>query len=325
MDLRHVWNQEAERGAAAEKERLANVARQLGQGESLAESMRSCNGYFPTMTCDLLDVGEQTGRLDEVLLRLADHYDHLLKLRRSFLTTIYWPVIQLVMGICILGLLIWILGIIMPKDGQAKGVFGLLGPHGLLIYISFILSMGVVGVLIYSSFRQGWFGTLPMRVAIRIPVLGGCLQDMALSRVAWSLSMGLEAGIDARRAMRMALSATQNLYYTEHLESVDRVIKEGGAFHDSLRQTNVFPDDFVNALEASEIAGTQTESLLRLADDYQQRAETSSKMLAATVAYGIWAMIGALFVFVIFYLFMTLYMAPINEALEMLGMLRLPM
>ena len=66
-------------------------------------------------------MGEATGRVDEILLRLADHYDHQLQLRRTFMGMILFPMIQLAAGIVIVGLLILILGMIQP----GLGLFGL--------------------------------------------------------------------------------------------------------------------------------------------------------------------------------------------------------
>ncbi len=67
-------------------------------GATLAEAMRECAPYFPQLTCELIDVGEQTGNLESVLLRLSDHYQHLLRLRRTFLFGIFWPAVELTCG-----------------------------------------------------------------------------------------------------------------------------------------------------------------------------------------------------------------------------------
>ena len=61
---------------------------------------------------EMLEAGDQTGHVDAVLLRLAEHYEHLLTLRRIFLVGILWPAIQLVLAIFVIGLLIWVLGFV---------------------------------------------------------------------------------------------------------------------------------------------------------------------------------------------------------------------
>ena len=109
---------------------MAQVADRVSRGATLAEAMRECGTYFPQLTCELTDVGELTGNLDSVLLRLSDHYQHLLRLRRTFLFGIFWPAIELVLAIFVMGLLILLLGVL----GTSAAVFGLSGPRGVVIY-----------------------------------------------------------------------------------------------------------------------------------------------------------------------------------------------
>ena len=59
---------------------------------------------------------------------------------------------------------------------------------------------------------------------MRTPVVGTTLQTMALARLSWTLSLALNAGIDASRAIRMALDSTQNRYYTQHIDKAEAVI-----------------------------------------------------------------------------------------------------
>lgn len=74
----------------------------------------------------MVDVGEKTGRLDEVFIRLAEHYDHVLDLQRTFLQGIAWPMVQLIAALGVIGLLIWIMGI-LPEgiDGKPIDILGL--------------------------------------------------------------------------------------------------------------------------------------------------------------------------------------------------------
>lgn len=313
VEVRRVWTQESERGNSQYRQHAAEVSRLVSKGSGLAEALRSCHGYFPRLTCEMVAVGEETGHVETVFLKLAEHYDHLLRLRRNFLAGIAWPMIQLIAGIFILGLLILILGVISETS---PGVFGLAGPSGFVTYCLIVgLAAGAV-VLGTLAVTRGWLGTWPYEILIRIPGLGTSIRTMALARLAWTLSMALNAGVEARRAMSLALDSTQNPYFTAHKATADAVILRGGEFHEALRSTGVFPQDFLDELENAEVAGTQTESLLRLADQYRERAETSSKVLAMLAGFAIWAMIAVVFLFVIISLVLNLYIAPINEALE---------
>ena len=90
-----VLQREAEHGTPAYRRNMSHVRDKVSSGMTLAEGMRDCGTYFPPLTCELVDVGEQTGRLEAVLLRMAEHYQHVIRLRRVFLMGILWPAIEL--------------------------------------------------------------------------------------------------------------------------------------------------------------------------------------------------------------------------------------
>ncbi len=312
-DVLKVLNQESRYGSSAYQRCMVEVARRVGNGATLAEAFQASGGYLPDLLCELVGVGEQTGRLDGVFQRLSEHYQHLLHLRRTFLAGIVWPVFELGLGVVVIGGLIYLLGAIDPSS---KGVFGLAGGRGLMIYLVIITAILLVGFVVVHGLRRGWFGSWPQTLMFRLPVIGTSLQTMAISRMAWTLSLALNAGIDARRAMRLAFSSTQSQFYTRHLDAVDTVIVRGGQFHEALRATGAFPSEFLNAMESAEVSGTESESLAHLSEQYQERAESSTGMLAVAAGVLVFVAIGAVFIFVIFSLFVTLYLGPINEAVD---------
>ncbi len=321
LDERTIWERESRQGSPIQREQLAEVSRRIAAGDSCAEALAACQGYFPSLACDLVEVGERAGCLDNVLFLLADHYEHLLDLRRTFLIGIAWPAIQLAAAIGIVGLLIWITGFIggMSPGGKPIDVlgFGLVGTWGLIKYLFLVGSvLGTIAFLVVALMR-GALGPRPLQLAMQVPVIGGCLRAFALSRLAGTLSITLDAGVDALRAMQLSLRSTQNAYYTSHCEAAEGMIRDGHEFHEALRVTGVFPADFLHSLETAELTGTPGETLDRLAKDYRQRAQTAAKALAVAASFAIWVLVAGLLVLLIFRIFMVSYLGPIQEALDM--------
>jgi len=302
VDLRTIWRKEAERGTPTVRRQAAIVSEQLAAGESLAKGMRTCGDFFPTLTLDLVDVGERTGRLDDVLAGLAEHYEQLLALRRVFLIGIAWPALQLLGAVVIIGLLIWIMGAITPAGGQPTDIlgFGLVGTSGLIKYLLFVGMVAAAITVLVMAVVRGRLAATPMRMLLSIPVLGSCVRTSALSRLAWTLSLALESGVDAQRAMRMALRATQNSYYLSRMKMVDAALEQGREFHEALRDTGLFPDEFLQALETAELSGTQAESMGRLAQEYRERAKTASKALTVAASFAVWGLVAAIIIALIF-------------------------
>lgn len=315
LDIRVALDRESRYGSPIYRRHMARVAEQVGQGATLNESLCAGGSYFPRLTRDLIAVGEETGTLEPVLLRVAEHYRHLLHLRRTFLLGILWPGIQLTMAVLIVGGLILVLAML----GVQVPVLGLSGRRGLLIYLGSVAGIAGAMALGVQGLRQGWFGPWPGAILYRLPVVGRSLQTMALARLCWTLSLALNAGIDAVRALRMALHSTQSRYYTRHLDEAEAVIVRGGQFHEALRRCQAFPDDFLMALENAETTGTESESLTHLSAEYQRQAEAATLALVVAASVGIWILVAALLIFLIFRLFFTFYLQPMNEALQMLS------
>lgn len=318
VDVRRLLAEEARRGSPAHRANMQRISEQVNRGGTLAEAMRSCDGYFPPLMCDLVEVGEQTGKLERALLQLADHYDHLLQLRRQFLIGITWPMIQLVAAVLIITFLIWFLGVIQPPGQRLVTVFGLAGETGALLFLTLVGLVAALVVFVWMTITRGWLGPLPMLVAMRLPFIGKTLSTTALARMAWTLSMALDAGMDARRSMELALRSTQNPFYRSQARRVDAALLERVEFHEALRRTGAFPEEFISDLAAAELSGTHSESMLRLAEQYQQRAAAASRIITLVLALAVWAVVAAFIVAVIISFFTNVILQPYREALEFL-------
>ena len=314
VDIVGVLRREAQHGPSVYRNSMAHVVEKVGGGTTLADAMQDCGGYFPPLACELVGVGEEAGRLESVLLRLAEHYQHIIKLRRVFLLGILWPGLQLIGAIFIIGGLIFLLGAL----GTSATVFGLSGSSGAIVYFS-VVAVVIVGISVIGyGLTRGWFGPLPGRLILRVPGVGKAIRTMALARLSWTLSMTLESGVDAGRSIRLALQSTQNHHFTRHIPEVEATIQRGGQFHEALEKTGAFHHEFLSALQNAELSGTESESLSRMSEEYQRQAEAATTALAVVSSIIIWGLVGALLVFMIIYLFMNLYMAPMNEAFDFL-------
>jgi type II secretory pathway component PulF len=272
------------------------------------------------MFVQMVAVGEQTGQLDQVLHRLGEHYEHMAAMQRSFWFGIAWPLFELVMGVLIIGLLIFVLGIVSAiTGGQAQGVFGLTGTSGAFVWFVFCGFIAAGVALFVHAIAQGWMGPQPVMLAMRVPVLGRCLESLALSRLTWSLAVALDSGMDALRAAEMSIRAAQNPYYEQSLPRVAASIRANQQFHESFASGGVFPADFVQQLEAAELAGATNEALRQLAQEYDDRARTSMRILTGIATVLFTMLVFALMIFAIFSLAWHGYIKHLYEMEDMLN------
>jgi len=282
--------------------------------------MRAHPGRFPELMIDLIEVAEQTGSLPEVLAALADHYDNLLRLRRSFLGAIAWPIFQLVAAVLLVAGLIFVLGLIdSGKGNEPMDVLGLglTGGSGALMWLFLCFGSAAGLFLVYQVLSRGLRGRATIHAALlHVPVLGGCLRSFALARFSWAFALTQQAGMPISPSLEASLKATANGSFASSAPQVMAMVQEGEDLSEALASTNLYPQDYLELVRVGEATGTVPETLQRLSPQLEEQARRSLSTLTSVLAWVIWALVAVLIVFIIFRIFMIAYIGPINDLLK---------
>jgi type II secretory pathway component PulF len=315
LDVRQVFHREATIGPSTQRQRMADISRRVDAGEALGEAI-AAQKYFPPLALELINVGEQTGKLERVLKQLAEHYENLLSLRRVFLAGMAWPALQLLISVLIIGALITILGVIADSNGgQGFEMLGIgIGARGLWNFLNILVLLGLIIMTPIVLVRRGFLWTEPlMRILLRVPLIGPCLQCLAMSRLSWALSMAIDAGLSATHSVDLALRASQNPYYAAAWPAVEKVMQRRGTMADALRASERFPEEFLMVLETGELSGMVSEALDRHAEDLRSRAQALLRTLTVVAGTLCSLLVMALIAAVILRMGLS-YMDMLNNA-----------
>ncbi|NUQ64541.1 MAG: type II secretion system F family protein [Pirellulales bacterium] len=318
VDLRTTWAREAERaGRRTTRTRLQRISEELNRGQSLPDALADTEDYFPEIFRLLVEVGDKTGHLGESLGQLAEHYEYQLKLRRTFLASIAWPMLQLTVAILVIGFLIWVLGVIGQSTGTTFDIlgFGLVGTRGLMIYVAFLACVAVAIGIVVRGIQRGLVWTRPIQRAVfKIPVLGSVAETIALSRLAWTLHLTFNAGMDVRRALKTSLEAAGNSRYTDHVPEFENSVRAGTSLFETFSATGDYPPEFLDTLRVGEQTGRVVESMAHLSGQYRDRAAAAMGTLTMLAGFAVWAMVAVIIILMIFRIF-SFYLGAIQEAL----------
>ena len=293
---------ESRAGSEKHRWRVQHVAKRISDGETFTKALALEDGYFPPLVVQMVHIGESSGRIERTLLMLADHMDHRLQVRRAFLQGISWPLIQLFAAVLIIGLVIWIQGVLAPPSGPAFDAsgLGLSGTNGLMIYSGVVLLITAVIVGIILAIRGNVLGVHRLiPYSYRLPSVGPALQTISLSRICWTLSLTLDSGLDPIRSVRMSLNSAGSEHYKAGADRAEQAIIDGATMTGALTAAKVFPDEFLHAMEVAEVSGTDAESLEKLAAYYDERAKMAMKVLSGVMTGVIWLGVTLMLVFVI--------------------------
>lgn len=320
IDIRRTWQRETDMATGRTKTLFANVRDGVNRGDTLADSLARTGTLLPPLFHEMARVGEQTGTLGRVMRRLESHYRRQVQAQRLFLGAIAWPMIELAFAILVVGVLIYVLGIIAQRNnGQPIDIlgFGLTGARGLIIYINILIAIGLALTGLVIAIKRGKLWTRPIQhAAFRLPVIGKALESIALARLAWALHLMLNVELDLRRLVPLALRTTGADYYIQHTDKIVADVAHGDPLHIAFSRTGAFPLDFLDALNVAEESGKLVESMERLSNRYEEEAELAIRALAVAFGWLIGAGVMILIVFLIFRL-AGFYLGAINDALKM--------
>jgi type II secretory pathway component PulF len=321
LDIRKTMETEAKRASSSKlRRRLEEIKDSIDRGASFSEALDRVGEYFPPLVKALVRAGEESGRLAETLQQLGEHYEERLRMKRAFLASIAWPLIELGLAVLVIAILILVLGMVSEMTGSEVDTlgWGLTGFNGMFIFLTFVFIAVTAFTLLMIAFRRGMTWCAPLQKGLlRIPVLGPFLNSLALERLCWAMSMTFSTGMEVQRAVRMSLEAVRNAKYSGKAREIDEALGRGANLTEAFERSGEFSGEFISELEVGERTGKVSEVMARMSANYQSRSKTQSKVLSVVGFFVVFGIIAALLIFVIVSLFVNAYLGPINDALDM--------
>ena len=300
LDDRRIWQRETELKGRTWRRYVGRVHEAVAHGASVTSGLEATDNYFPQLFRELVAVGERSGKLGYVYRRLAEHYERKLRVQRALVAQLTWPLLQLGIAGLVVGLLIWVVGILPQAVGAPQldpTGLGLAGMSGVILYANCVVGLGIVALILLEASRRGapWTRWLE-DLALRLPVVGRALETLCLARIAWSLHLTLDTDMSLLAALPLVLRSAGNRYYEKHSEQVVREIQQGQEIHEALAATGAFPGDFLDVVAVGETSGSLAESMGRLSEQYEQRAEAAIRSLSVLASIAVWIVVALLII-----------------------------
>lgn len=287
------------------------------RGQSLAEAMKQQPAVYDILCTSMVEVGENTGNLDEVLGQLSHFKRRSLEFRDRLIGAILYPMIVLTVSMMVT---VFLMTIVVPMLLQnlldagrplpwptrlLKAGSELLLTHGWWLGIVLVTATVLAVMFLRTSPGKSiWYSCL-----LRIPILGDVSRKQEISRVALVVATLLKSGVEFLNAIEIAGRTTKNVLLIHALERCRQSINEGRDVGDVMGEQSFFPPMVVQVFSVGQSSGRLGEMLFRLAEDYDSQVQSASNRLSAVLEP---LLIVGLSLFVGFILFATLL--PILEA-----------
>ncbi len=301
---------------------LEGVRAEVQRGRSLSEALSAYPGVFDAMYIDLTKVGEAAGILDEVLLRLADHYEKTSALKRKIRAAFAYPAVILFIAVFAIG---FFLTTIVPTFAEMFAQFGaeLPGPTLLVIGLSetlaehyLLLLLGISGIgLAFVVFRRSTYGGLLWdRLWLRVPLFGKLTLKRLTARFCRTLGTLLGSGITLVDALDMLSRTSGNQVLGREVKDLARQVSRGASMHQTLQKRGLFPPMVVQMIAVGEQTAELSRMMKYVGQHYEGEIEAFLEGLTSIIEPVLIILIGL----VIGSILMAMYM-PMFDLINVIG------
>ncbi|MEW6545289.1 MAG: type II secretion system F family protein [Bacillota bacterium] len=270
---------------------LGRVISRLEAGDTFSAALHAQGPVFPEVLSNMVAAGEVGGNLEDVLNRLADHFQREEAAVAKVKASLTYPVIVLVVACAAVFFLMFF---VVPRF---LSLFETLGaplplPTRILASVSFFLRRFWYGVVALIVAAVGLWHVLRGRGAVtetyerlllKLPLVGELLVDQAWSRTARTLAAMLEAGVPLPVALAVARRAAANLVLRDVLERTETSVQQGRGLSGGLVPGPFVPPMVTQMVAVGEESGALDRMFVRVAETFETEAERLSQRLTALV------------------------------------------
>ncbi|MDP3958452.1 MAG: type II secretion system F family protein [bacterium] len=274
------------------REKLSQIADDVQAGVPISGALGKHPDIFSAFYVNMVRAGEESGKLNETFLFLADYLDRSYELTVKTRNALIYPVFVVVTFIAVMVLMLTLvipkLSAILVESGQdipfyTKIVVGM--SQFLIDYGIFFLVILVVAGLYLWRLRGSEGGRLYFdSLKLSIPYVSDLYRKLYLSRIADNMDTMLGSGISMLRAVEITASVVDNRVYENLLRDVQELVKGGSAVSDAFSRYPVhIPAIMVQMVKVGEETGELGFILKTLAKFYRREVENAVDTLVGLI------------------------------------------
>ncbi len=273
------------------KQVLAGVIDGLESGRELSSAMTQYPDVFPNLVTRMVQVGENSGKLEESFEQLATYLEFEKRTREQVKAALRYPSFVIVA----IGIAIAILSLfVIPAFEKVFASFGAELPMATRIIlavsnfaVAYWIYIGIGMLLTVIGFKR-WIKTSSGgyhwdKFKLRIPIIGSILLRSTLARFARAFSMGYSNGVPLVQALAYTARAIENNYIGTKLDDMRNHLERGETLTRSAASLQIFTPLVLQMLSVGEETGSVDNMLLEVADFYEREVEYELKNLTSAI------------------------------------------
>jgi len=265
------------------KQSLAEIADALQEGSSISEALARHPHIFSNFYISMVKVGEESGKLGQVFLYLADYLDRTYALTSKAKHALVYPIFVIA---AFIGVMVLLLTVIIPKitpilieSGAELPIYTkiVVGMSGFLLTYGIFLLAGVIliGFLILKYIKTERGSVTLSNLKLSIPYLGNLYRKLYLTRIADNMNTMIGSGVSMLQALDSTSSVVDNDVFKAIIEESAEEVKGGKALSAAFAKYEDIPTIVTQMIRVGEETGELGNILGTLAKFYQREVVTA--------------------------------------------------
>ena len=285
----------------AMKKLITQIRDDVSAGNDFASALKKHPKSFDDLFCNLVQSGEQSGALEEMLDKVATYQEKTEALKKKIKKAMMYPAVTLTIAAIVTVIL---LVKVVPTFESMFESFGseLPAPTKFVVGISewmqaywyVILGIIVTFIVILKQAlaRSPAFKDKFEAGLLKAPVFGDLIMKAAVARFARVLSTTFAAGVPLVEALESVAGAVGNSVYRKAVLNVRDEVSQGQQMHFAMRATGVFPNMVVQMTSIGEESGALDGMLAKAANYFEEEVDNAVDGLTAMMEPLVMAFLG---------------------------------
>ena len=263
----------------------------IQSGKTLSEAFKEQSAALPSIMVTMVSAGEESGKLDEVMSRLAEHFAKDAKLKNKISSALVYPkILAFVTAAVTLGLMIFVVpklsDTINELGGELPGLTkAVMNFSHSLVHFWYIYALVIAAIVIaFKVWKKSESGsTTWAKMMLKIPIVGKSTKMTAAARFTRTMSTLLRSGISVLQAVEITGATLDNKILEKKLYDARIDIRKGMNLSKAIRPIKEFPPMIYAMVAIGEESGTLDSILDKAADFFEDEADAATAKLTSAI------------------------------------------
>jgi MSHA biogenesis protein MshG len=270
---------------------VEEIRESLGSGREFSAALAQHPQVFSSFYINMVRVGETTGMLEAVFLRLFEHLEFERFMRDQIKSALRYPIFVVsAMGIAIVIVNLFVI----PAFAKVFAGFGaelplmtriLLGFSNFMVAAWPYLLAGIItAALLFRSYTATGIGKYNWdKFKLNIPIAGKIIHKATMARFARSFALANKSGVPIVNGLKLVAQTADNDYIAQKIEQMREGVERGESILRTASNTGVFNPIVLQMIAVGEESGALDDLMQEVADMYQRDVEYEIKTLGAQI------------------------------------------